>query len=91
MTTQLEPVRIPASACPKCEKRCDSATPLGRSFVPKPGDISVCLGCGLVLIFGPDLRLGRASKEDVAALPLHVLITISRLQDRITHRLARRN
>jgi hypothetical protein len=93
MTTQLPPVRVPVSACPRCQKRCDSATPLGRTaVVPKPGDISLCGGCGLPLKFVQDLHLAEASEEDLASLPVSFLILISRAQDRIAQRLgARRN
>jgi hypothetical protein len=48
--------------CLHCGKKLDSAS---GSASPEPGDISICIGCGGVLIFGDDclMRLPTAKEE----------------------------
>jgi hypothetical protein len=37
--------------CPNCGKLVDGATGIDTEYLPKPGDISVCLYCATVLHF----------------------------------------
>jgi hypothetical protein len=48
---------LPANLCPNCGKELDAATGIDPNARPKPGDFSVCLGCGHLMAFGNDLRL----------------------------------
>lgn len=50
--------RVPESACPTCGKVMDMATATDGSGVsPVEGDVTVCIGCGDALSFGPGLSL----------------------------------
>lgn len=57
---------VPDCACPTCHKVADRATAVdGNQKAPEPGDITVCLGCGEALSFGPGLSLGKLRWEDL--------------------------
>lgn len=43
---------IPEMACPACDARLDRAAALNHGHAPKPGDFTVCIGCGAILRFG---------------------------------------
>ena len=60
----------PHFVCPTCHYRMDSSTNVSQNHrAPIPGDIGVCLKCGEVLVFGPDLVQRPANLDDL--LPLH--------------------
>lgn len=55
---------LPISICWHCDIALDAATdPEDESLVPTEGAVSICIYCGAVGIFGPDLAL-RAPTED---------------------------
>jgi hypothetical protein len=55
---------VPESRCPSCGKLCDAATAVEKDNKPSPGDFSVCLDCGHVMIFDHDLRLRELRGEE---------------------------
>lgn len=58
--------RVPESACPTCGKVMDMATATDGSGVsPVEGDVTVCIGCGDALTFGPGLALAPLRWEDL--------------------------
>ena len=44
------------TSCPKCGKILDAATGMG-DYSPKPGDVTVCIGCEGVLQYTEDFHL----------------------------------
>jgi hypothetical protein len=46
--------RLPETRCPWCGKKIDAVSHLTGDFVPKPGDLTVCLGCNGTLVIGAD-------------------------------------
>lgn len=55
---ELKTHRLPAGRCTACGAAADAATeaaPGGQR--PKPGDVTVCLYCGHIMIFADDLSL----------------------------------
>lgn len=61
--------RVAPSTCPVCGKHLDAATnPEDPSARSEPGDVSICLWCQSVLIFGEDLALQLPDPEAAAAL-----------------------
>ncbi len=46
----------PLQRCPSCGYRMNAATHVRGEAVPRPGDLSLCWGCGTVLIFDEALR-----------------------------------
>jgi hypothetical protein len=50
--------RLPFSRCPHCGQKLDAASRMeGPQPLPKPDDLSVCIGCGEVLAFDGRLHL----------------------------------
>lgn len=50
-------VRVPMSECLGCGKRMDGATGVDHRSRPKPGHITICIGCGHLMAFAEDMRL----------------------------------
>jgi hypothetical protein len=54
----------PPRLCPTCGAVLDRATSAtGEQATPSAGDITLCLYCGHLLEFGPDLKLREPSAE----------------------------
>lgn len=62
--TANEPTsRVPVTLCWHCDRALDAATDYDNAGArPEPGAISLCLYCGAVAVFGPDLALQPPSK-----------------------------
>jgi len=55
--------------CPLCSYLLDTHEPVtDQKITPKAGDISVCLNCHSVLIFGSNLKLRRLTSSEMAEL-----------------------
>ncbi|HEY1878489.1 MAG TPA: hypothetical protein VGG68_01005 [Caulobacteraceae bacterium] len=73
--------RLPIDHCPYCGKPHDSATnadPGRDERPPEPGDASMCIGCGSMLIFDDDLKLSKPDPET-----LQILLSDARVQQMI--------
>lgn len=80
MSEVTDAVRVPLSPCPKCNYRLDAATLVRPgTALPKPGDFTICLRCGEVLIFGDELALRVAMANDVRAAGPEVMAEIRRV------------
>jgi hypothetical protein len=67
--------------CPACQHKLDGAShPGDDSKKPKPGDISVCISCSVVLEFQTDLTLRLAPQKVVDSLPFPVRMQIETLR-----------
>lgn len=52
--------RLPVTICWHCDRPLDAAESLDSElWRPEPGAVSLCMYCGAVAIFGPDMRLER--------------------------------
>jgi len=70
-----------ACLCPHCGAKLDTSTELGHEdHAPVPGDYSMCLHCGVILIYTPELQVRRAELEDLAKLPKETLLLLMRAQ-----------
>src|SRR5258707_1048262 len=49
--------RLPGSDCPSCRKPLDAATGINGDVRPAPGDVTVCLYCGHIMVFADDLTV----------------------------------
>jgi hypothetical protein len=56
---------IPQSPCLSCGKPLDGATCVGRDAAPDPGDITICIYCGHIMVFDDNLKLRELSDEEV--------------------------
>lgn len=56
-------VRVPEQKCLKCGQTLDAVGTVGGQVVaPRPEDVTVCLGCGAVMMF--DANLERVPMDD---------------------------
>jgi hypothetical protein len=62
-TTRFEP-----SPCTSCGKRLDAASHLDGKSVPVPGDATVCIECGHVMVFGENMRLRDPTPQEETGL-----------------------
>jgi hypothetical protein len=65
----------PNRACLDCGKMLDQASGLGHDRKPKPGDITICFGCGHIMAFAKDLSfrpLTDAEMIEIAGNPVIV-------------------
>ncbi len=60
------PDKVPVCHCLSCGYLFEDATVTsGHKKLPKPGDLSICLKCGAVAKFGPDLRVIPFSSAEI--------------------------
>lgn len=57
-----ETEQVPLTICWHCDRPLDGATGINDEK-PEPGAISLCLYCGAVAVFGPDLTLLPPTEE----------------------------
>lgn len=50
--------------CPYCQAECDRVRQAFGNEAPEPGDVSICLKCGVPCIFDDKLRLRRPTPEE---------------------------
>jgi hypothetical protein len=52
-------IRVPQALCAHCGALLDGASTTfpDPRLAPRPGDVTFCLGCGGLLMFGPGLRV----------------------------------
>lgn len=84
--------RLPVSQCPTCETRLDAAS--HSVAAPQPGDFSICIKCGALLQFRPDLIVRLASPkalEELRTMQPEDYATICQLQEKIRSRHHNRN
>lgn len=48
---------MPKQACTACGKQLDAVSHVKGDAIPDEGDISLCLYCGHIMVFGQDLIL----------------------------------
>ena len=58
--------RVKASNCPFCEYQHDGATQINGNNLPKPGDVSICIKCGLVGVFDDNLDVRKPTAKEEA-------------------------
>ena len=66
MTEEERDSRLAHNSCPMCHKTLDAATDVeDESLKPQPGDYSVCIYCGVFLVFGDDIRMEHFPDENL--------------------------
>lgn len=56
-----------AMECPACGYFADRVTGIGHSQKPRPGDITVCVGCGCICEFDKDLQMVLIPEDKIPA------------------------
>ena len=58
------------ASCPSCGAKLDAASTVDEENPPVPGDVTVCLDCGVTLVFGDGLALRKFRRDEEAKLDL---------------------
>lgn len=62
------PVRTPECRCLSCGHKFNSAASAGKKGYPTPGDLTMCLNCGAVMIFADDLTVRAMTHQETDEL-----------------------
>jgi hypothetical protein len=54
-----------SGSCPYCGKKFDLTSDLEGENTPEPGNITICLGCAGVLIFGDNMEPKKPDPEEL--------------------------
>lgn len=61
--------RLPLDHCINCGRRCDAASPVDEVRAkPKSGDVTLCIACGHLMVFGKDLKLREPNALELIAI-----------------------
>ncbi len=84
--------RHPGAKCPECESKIDGASPCGDDpeLAPTPGDLSMCMYCGVWLLFDEHLLPSiKATELDARMAPIELRREAERIRalyvERLTH------
>lgn len=78
---------LPRSLCPTCGYHMDAATCVTKEAVaPKADDFSLCMKCGEILVFNPDLTLRAVELNDLTTADRLTHLTLERGQKFIRQR-----
>jgi hypothetical protein len=66
--TVYDTTRMPVTICWHCDRALDAATAVETTGPPEPGAVSLCLYCGAVAFFGPDLVLRAPTTDELDEL-----------------------
>ncbi len=73
--------RMPSRSCPVCKYEMDAATCISeKKAKPSEGDLTLCLKCGEILIYGPEFKLGIPEIKDLFNLPSETSELLMRAQ-----------
>ena len=64
----MQDIITPSCKCPRCGYEFDRASGAFGNFVPRTGDLTACLKCGLVMVFNSDLTVHIASDQEMQSL-----------------------
>lgn len=68
MTDKPYTTEIPTAYCPSCKTQLDCASDMKAANKPKPGDYTVCIRCGHILIFGAGLKLRELNDSEIVQI-----------------------
>jgi hypothetical protein len=67
---QVSQGRHKKSRCPSCRRDLSgySSAPYEKQVTPRPGDITICLYCGHLLVFADDLTVRNPTDAEMTSL-----------------------
>ena len=71
-------LHIQESSCPHCGAKINATFAEGESVKPKSGDLSVCMECFGLMMFGDEMIINELTDEQWLDLPAGVRGSISR-------------
>ena len=78
---------VTGSPCPTCRMVNDGATTaIGEEGAPQEGDVTLCIGCGEILIFNVIGATSKISKETFESFPEEQRSSIVLLQKAIRNK-----
>jgi hypothetical protein len=80
---EMPTTRVPARFCPVCFIVVDAATCFTAKIAPEPGDFTVCINCGAVLLFDGEMDLLLSSLE---AIPMHSRLDFAKMVTAVKER-----
>jgi len=83
--------RVPGSDCPACGYHIDAATCVEGNYQPSPGDPTVCVACGAVLVFTEARTLRATTAAEVATFPAETRRLLTKVQQAVGRMNAPRN
>lgn len=80
---KLRGYRHKSSLCPGCRQLINATTDPKQRGAPRAGvDLTICVGCGTLLKFGPGLELLAVTPEDLERLPKSTVEELREQQER---------
>lgn len=79
---------VPVCKCPTCHLTLDATTSAdGRICEPRPGDVTICIGCTTPLIFNSDLLLEHVDIKSLESEVQDLIVaTVAQIQTmRVLH------
>jgi hypothetical protein len=74
----------PEAHCPTCGKMlnraCQVDFPTGEPIAPKPGDLTVCVCCGDILVMDEEMKLKVPDLDTLMAIPPAMARSMERAQ-----------
>jgi hypothetical protein len=61
-------VRTPPQLCLECGHFLDAASSYGKTRIPQPGDVTLCIRCAHVMVFTDTLTLREPTQEEARLL-----------------------
>jgi hypothetical protein len=73
------------SKCPACEHTIDAAGTIdgNDTYVAAPGDLTICFGCGCMLIYATDMTVRLPTPQELVELPPEQLKEAEDVQKKI--------
>jgi hypothetical protein len=69
---------VPGAECPRCGHHFNAASALRtHGDRPKPGDLTVCVECAVILAFTEGLVLRPLSEEEIKGLDVSILVDLA--------------
>ena len=59
---------MPECRCPYCGKKLDRCSSVQDRATPKPGDLTLCFGCSLLMAFDAELRVRPLNAQELERL-----------------------
>jgi hypothetical protein len=57
--------RMQSATCTNCHKVVDAASGVGTDDSPDPGDFTICIYCGHLMVFADDLTLRELTEDEM--------------------------
>jgi len=65
MESKMKSTRIRPRRCLNCSHEMDVATCVSGAHAPKPGDVTICISCGHIMVFDKRLRFRNPMPSEI--------------------------